>query len=268
MAIKRSVENAYGLNSPLTSVFPEPIVSQRSPTAADSAPIGTLWVDKPNDDAYILTSVVANSATWIGVGRGAAAFTNITVSESYTQSAGTFDVDGSALTLDGTSASNFSVAGVGIDLTLDSAAGRVIVAGGEATANAVTISATDAAGGVDINSGTGGISIDSTGTGDIALVPGTNSVAGFFLTLNAKIGAGTFTGLTIFTGAEGEFTITNSEVSATSAIIVTITNGGTNEAWMTLVRVKQAAGSFQVLATNRGPADLNGDVVISWMVLN
>lgn len=101
-----------------------------------------------------------------------------------------------AISLDAGAASNFTVAGAGIDLTLSSAAGRVIVngeeaadnaitllsaAGGidadcalqmnltssEATADAVRIFASDVAGGIDIDAGTGGISMITTGALDI-----------------------------------------------------------------------------------------------------
>lgn len=73
----------------------------------------------------------------------------------------TFDSAGS-ISLDAAAASNMSVSGAGIDLTLASAAGRVVVDGGEAAADAVRITASNAAGGIDIDSGTGGIAIDST----------------------------------------------------------------------------------------------------------
>ena len=79
--------------------------------------------------------------------------------------AGTFTAltaDGTgAVSLGGNAASDISITGAGIDLTLDSDAGRVIINGGEAAANAITIDADNAAGGIDIDAGTGGITIDS-----------------------------------------------------------------------------------------------------------
>lgn len=97
-----------------------------------------------------------------------------------------------AISFDGAAASNFTVGGAGIDLTLSSALGRVIVNGEEAAANAITLlsaaggldintalqinidssqaagtaivlNTSDAAGGIDVNAGTGGITIDTTG---------------------------------------------------------------------------------------------------------
>lgn len=97
-----------------------------------------------------------------------------------------------AISLDAAAASNYSVSGAGIDLTLLSAAGRVIIDGGEAAVNAVTIGATDAAGGIDINAGTGGITIDSGDAISIDAVAASNITttgAGIDLTLSSVGGS-------------------------------------------------------------------------------
>jgi hypothetical protein len=73
--------------------------------------------------------------------------------------AGAVTVDGTSIDLTGTAASSFSVTGAGIDLTLDSAAGSIVIDGGEAVATAILIDASNAAGGVTISAGTNGISI-------------------------------------------------------------------------------------------------------------
>lgn len=109
-----------------------------------------------------------------------------------------------AVSIQGGAASDFSVGGAGIDLTLASAAGRVIVNGEEAAADAITllsaaggldanvalqmnldssqaaadavrIIASNAAGGIDIDAGTGGISVVTTGAGNIAITAGATS---------------------------------------------------------------------------------------------
>lgn len=85
----------------------------------------------------------------------------------------TIDTTG-ALSLDSAAASNFTVTGA-FDLTLASSAGSVNITAGEAAADAILIDATNAAGGIDINSGTGGILIATTGAGDIALTAGATS---------------------------------------------------------------------------------------------
>lgn len=66
-----------------------------------------------------------------------------------------------AVSLDSNTASNFTVTGA-FDLTANSTLGSVVIAGGEAAVDAVTINATNIAGGVDINAGTGGVTIDTT----------------------------------------------------------------------------------------------------------
>lgn len=96
-------------------------------------------------------------------------------------SAGTALDSTGAISLDAAAASNFTVTGAGIDLTLDSAAGRVIINGEEAAANAITL--LSAAGGIDadcalqmnltssqnaadairLNASAGGIDIDAAG---------------------------------------------------------------------------------------------------------
>jgi hypothetical protein len=65
MAIKRQRKNAaYGVGQPLYNLSPQPISSTRVPTTSDFAEIGTIWTNKSTNVGYILTSIVANSATW------------------------------------------------------------------------------------------------------------------------------------------------------------------------------------------------------------
>lgn len=76
---------------------------------------------------------------------------------------GAFSVDTTgAITLDADAASNFNTAGAGINLTLESEAGRLILKGDEAAANGITIDANDAVTtGLDIDVGSvSGMTID------------------------------------------------------------------------------------------------------------
>lgn len=76
--------------------------------------------------------------------------------------ADSFTVDTtSAISLDAGAASNFTTSAG--DLSLTATAGSTVVTGGEAVADAVQITASNAAGGVDVNAGTGGVAIDTTG---------------------------------------------------------------------------------------------------------
>ncbi len=166
-----------------------------------------------------------------------------------------------AISLDSAAASNFTATGA-FDVTLSSTAGSMIVDGGEAVASAVQITASDAAGGIELVSGTGGI--DFAAAGAVSMTPATASVAGAALTINANVGVATFTGQTTGAGVQATFTITNSTVAATSGIFVTVTNVGGNDARMTMERVFPAAGSFEVMTQNNGAAALNGDVLINF----
>lgn len=139
-----------------------------------------------NIDAITLIndSINVNTSINTGTSTGAVAIGN--------SLAGAITLDSAAgISLDGAAASNFTTTGAGVDILLDATAGRVILDGGEAAVDAVTISATDAAGGLDLNSGTGGITIDSTGAisidaaaasnlstsvGDLSLVSSAGSV--------------------------------------------------------------------------------------------
>jgi hypothetical protein len=79
MSISQNRNIAYSFNQPLSGIFPDPIVSLRSPLTTDKAQIGTVWVNKTINAAWILTSVVSNSATWTDVSGAAGSFTTLTV---------------------------------------------------------------------------------------------------------------------------------------------------------------------------------------------
>ena len=66
MAVKRgnTPQQSYGLGQPLLNMAPIPIVSQRAPTANDTAEIGQIWLDQPNQASYILTDITAGVANW------------------------------------------------------------------------------------------------------------------------------------------------------------------------------------------------------------
>src|ERR1044072_7788810 len=70
---------AYGLSDSLLDVFQPPIVSTRDPNTNDKYQLGTLWVNRSTDDAFILCSVIANGANWISVGGGSGIFSSLTV---------------------------------------------------------------------------------------------------------------------------------------------------------------------------------------------
>lgn len=66
------------------------------------------------------------------------------------------------ISLDSAGSSNFTVTGA-FDLTAKSTLGSVVIEAGEAVVDAIQINATDIAGGIHIDAGTGGIDVDTTG---------------------------------------------------------------------------------------------------------
>ena len=133
---------------------------------------GTGGVTLDSGDAISIDSVASSNITVTGAAAdltlaSAGGSVNITASEAdgdaividASDAAGGINVDSGtagtivdstgAISLDAAAASNFTVTGAGIDLTLDSAAGRVVINGEEAAANAITL--LSAAGGVDLD---------------------------------------------------------------------------------------------------------------------
>lgn len=95
-----------------------------------------------------------------------------------------------ALSLDSAAASNFTVTGA-FDLTLSSTAGSVVMTGAEAAVDAIDINASNAAGGIDIDAGTGGITVDTTGALSLDSAAASNlTVTGAFdLLVNSTAGS-------------------------------------------------------------------------------
>lgn len=106
-------------------------------------------------------NVLASGATRAGainIGTGAAAH----VIAMGSSSAGAITVDTAAgISLDAATASNFTVTGSGIDLTLQSVGGSVSIASNEAVATAIGLTASDAAGGITLIAGTNDINLTS-----------------------------------------------------------------------------------------------------------
>lgn len=157
--------------------------------------------------------------------------------------------------------------GAALDIDVLATGGSVNITATEAAANAIVLSASNAAGGIDIT--TGGGSVDISSAGFVTVVANTASVASptAASTQNFNVGAATFTGFSTAAAASQVFTITNSIVTTASVIHVTVSNEGANDAQMTVMRVKRLAGSFEVTTKNNGAAALNGNVTVSWWIL-
>lgn len=79
MAVRTNPNVSYGLNQPLIGMPPQPIISQRAPTISDKAEVGTIWVDQPDNDAYILMEIIGPNASWQVITGGFAAFNAVDI---------------------------------------------------------------------------------------------------------------------------------------------------------------------------------------------
>lgn len=146
--------------------------------------------------------------------------------------------------------------------------GKTVHIADSAGLNVVTLGSTNTTSSTTINAGTGGISFVSGGRITVGTATATVASPTATATISNNVGQATFTGFTTAAAATQVFTITNALVVATSAILVTAANLGGNDATMTVTRVTPGAGTFNVTLQNLGSAALNGNVMISFWVLN
>jgi len=183
-----------------------------------------------------------STARAIAIGNGSGAHT-VAIGQA---AAGAITVDTAAgVSIDGATASNFTVTGASADLTLSSVGGSVNVNGSEAAADAISIQASDAAGGIDCDSGTGGTAIDSTGAVSIDAAAASNFTvtgAGIDLTLDSAAGR----------------VIVNGEEAAANAITLLSAAGGidADAALQINVASSQAAADAIVINASAGGVDI------------
>ena len=175
----------------------------------------------------------------------------------------TIDATG-LISLDAAEASNFTVSGAALDLTLESTAGSVNINGGEAVGDAIAIDASaggftldgvltsgitvtgasedlnlTATGGsinvsaseaaadavvIEASNAAGGVQINANGL--VAVAPDAASVASptASSTQNFRVIQATFTGFTTASSSSQDFTIASDQILATSACLVQVTN--------------------------------------------
>lgn len=259
MAIKRIKKNmVYGITDDILAMPPQPIVAQRAPTTADYAEIGTLWIDQPNDDAYVVTKVAAKSATWINTGGGSGTFTSVTTTAGII--AGTTIFAGSTIesTTTVTVGTNLTVSGLGRGVVQSSAAGLFSSSEGtdgqlliSSSAGAAAWATITAGAGILVTNANNSITIDATGAtastfptdvaGPVSPLAGATTLAGgtnittdgsvantvtFNLDDNVNL-AGSLTAGVDLTMSTGTCTISADDDVAQA--IYLHTNGGTNE---------------------------------------
>lgn len=77
-------------------------------------------------------------------------------------------------------------------------------------------------------------------------------------------GYATFTGFTTASAASQEFGLNSDLIAEGAGVLISASNGGVNDAQMTVTRVEVDDGALTVTLTNNGAAALSGDVIISF----
>lgn len=172
---------------------------------------------------------------------------------------GLFMDSAGAFSLDAVAASNVTVTGAGEDLTVSSVGGSVLVQATEASATAIRLYASDAA---------GGLSFEGDGLTEMESANATIASPVVIATVDTNVIDILATGFTTAAGATEVFTITCNQVSTTSPIMHGCCNEGANDAQMTITRVNRSAGSFVVTVTNNGAAALNGNLHMTFWILS
>lgn len=244
----------YGFTQALQQVFPTPIVAKRAPTTNDKAPIGSLWVEPVNsagvaqNAAWILTSIINNSANWADISGGNGSYNNILLPYS-TQTVGliefgnvaSFIIPEATSVYVGQSAGNVSNTGtdnvaVGSLALVDLTTGHDNVAVGyEAGAHATTATDLVLVGSLAGNALTTGSNNVALGKG--ALLAATTSAS------NIAIGTGALAGVTTGTGE-------NIAIGGNS-VLAGITTGAGN------IAIGYGAGSALVTGTEAGNIYIN-----------
>ncbi len=253
-------------------------------TSADEILLDAVGVLELNSSAGIIGIGNDADAFAINVGTGAAARTitvgNVTGATAVVLNSGT---GGVALNSTGTgdivltSADATTVDSVG-GIEINSSAGSILVGndavaqaigiGTGAAARTITVGNVTGATAININGGTGGINLSSAGIFTLDAVTDSQASPSATSVIDANVGSATFTGFTTAAAGTQDFTITNALVTTSSQILCTVCNEGANDAQMNIRRITRAAGSFVVKVVNDGAAALNGNLTITFMVLN
>lgn len=159
-------------------------------------------------------------------------------------------------------------ASAGLDIDLEATGSSVNITSTEAVSDAIVLSASNAAGGITLDTGGGPVAITSSGNVSMENVSATAASPTASVTTNGRVFKATFTGFTTASAGTQAFTITNSSAATGSGVMVTVANAGSNDAQMTLNRVDvDSAGTLVVHTTNNGAAALNGNVIITgWII--
>lgn len=239
--------DAYGLSQPIINVFPSPIISSRAPTALDKAQLGTIWVKRTTsaltNAAYILTSIVNNSAVWLSTGGGDGHF--------------------STLLVDGTSTFNGQV-NINASVVVNGVGHNLTVGSGDINANAGSINAgNQIVGALGIVAQSGGVSVQS---GDVTVTLGDITVTnGDLFVSNATSGNGNITAENDITSTSGTITTLGGSIVSSGSLIVAgdVSTTGSQVAITGQTNAASGSGTLTVKAIgSASPANNTGFVKI------
>lgn len=169
MSVNLSVNtnpSAYSLNTPLLKVFNPPIVAKRNPGVHDMAPIGTVWVNTVQQNAYVLAGISSNTADWASMGTQTGSFHSVTVDTGdITVEEGNIDV-----TAGNISANAGAISGASLATTGDASIGGKISVVGNIVANAGLLVKGDAGAGTSQALTFTNVSDVTQGVGNMAIL--------------------------------------------------------------------------------------------------
>lgn len=164
------------------------------------------------------------------------------------------------MSIDVAAASNFTTTSGAITVEATAASGgRIIVEGGDSGAQAITLTATNAAGGIDLNAGTNGFTADSTGAISLDAAAASN----FSI---ATTGAGQDLTLAVTGATDSSVIVSSTGTNANDAIQLTATAGGLTASINNNVIIDSTAGQIDINAAagviNIGNDDVDQNINI------
>lgn len=150
------------------------------------------------------------------------------------------------------------------DVNVTATTGSVVVDGGEAVSDAIQLTASNAAGGITLSTGTGGVNFPKATVTQITSI--TTSV-----TVNSTAGVITTVSATLVADASAIFTVNNNRTLAASVVLANVANyGGTYSTnGLPTVNVDNvSAGSFDITVFNAHSTNaLSGVLEIAFLVI-
>lgn len=140
----------------------------------------------------------------------------------------------------------------------------------DSTANIISIGNTQTGGSISLGSAmtTGTIAIGSATSGLVTMPPVVVTAAGTTVINSVRVGQAVYTGNVTGAAATVVLTLTNTLITATSSLMISVANLGANDAQMTIQRIQPGAGTCAITLKNNGAAALNGNIAVDFWVRN